>query len=139
LGGTTQCEETRRLRSLDNVFFLGRRPYEELPHYVKGLDVGLIPLKLNRLTASINPLKLYEYMAAGCPIVSTPIREVLRFNGLVNIARGVSQFEREVESLLNGRGRRTSQLLIEEARKHSWARLTSDMIVHLEQTLGKRG
>jgi glycosyltransferase involved in cell wall biosynthesis len=65
-----------RLTALPNVHLLGRKPYGTLPAYAKGFDVGLIPFPVSEVTLNANPLKAREYLAAGLPVVSTPIPEV---------------------------------------------------------------
>ncbi len=72
-------------RTVPNMHFLGRRPYADLPAYCKGLDVGLIPFKINDLTRAVNPIKLREYLAAGLPVVSTPLPEVLLYTQVIKI------------------------------------------------------
>jgi glycosyltransferase involved in cell wall biosynthesis len=89
-------------RGLPNMHFLGRKPYAELPAYCRAFDVGLIPFKLNDLTRAVNPIKLREYLAAGLPVVSTPLPEVKRYQRLVNLAEGPDAFLRGVASSLNG-------------------------------------
>jgi UDP-galactopyranose mutase len=77
------------LPALPNLHFLGSKPYEELPHYVAGWDVATLPFARNEATRFISPTKTPEYMAAGKPIVSTSIRDVVRIYaqaGLVRIA-----------------------------------------------------
>jgi UDP-galactopyranose mutase len=72
-----------------NIHYLGAKSYEELPHYVGGWDVALLPFALNDATRFISPTKTPEYMAAGLPVVSTSIRDVVRpygQQGLVRIA-----------------------------------------------------
>lgn len=64
-------------RDIPNMHFLGRKPYASLPAYCKCFDVGLIPFKVNELTKSVNPIKLREYLAAGLPVVSTTLPEVV--------------------------------------------------------------
>jgi glycosyltransferase involved in cell wall biosynthesis len=59
-----------------NVHLLGRKPYSSLPGYCKGFDVAVIPFPVTEVTANANPLKAREYLAAGLPVVSTPIPEV---------------------------------------------------------------
>jgi glycosyltransferase involved in cell wall biosynthesis len=56
-----------------NVHLLGRRSYQELPDVLRGADAGLIPYARNELTNSIFPMKVYEYLAAGLPVVATPL------------------------------------------------------------------
>jgi glycosyltransferase involved in cell wall biosynthesis len=78
-----------------NLHWLGHRSYEELPAYVGGWDVALMPFALNESTRFISPTKTPEYLAAGRPVVSTPIRDVVRpygERGLVRIAEGPERF-----------------------------------------------
>ena len=88
------------LRDLPNVHRLGQKPYAALPGYCRGLDVGIIPFRINQLTLRANPLKLREYLAAGLPVVSTPMPEVARYAGLVHLAEGVEAFTRGIEAAL---------------------------------------
>jgi len=88
-------------RGLANLHFLGRRPYEQMPAYCKGLDVGLIPFRLNELTVAVNPIKLREYLAAGLPVVSTPLPEVRLYEGLVEVAEGAEAFAAAIERALS--------------------------------------
>lgn len=74
------------LEALPNVHLLGRRPYESLPAYAKGFDLALIPFVVNELTRNTNPIKLREYLSAGCPVVSTPLPEVELYREHVDIA-----------------------------------------------------
>jgi UDP-galactopyranose mutase len=80
-----------------NIHYLGPKKYEELPHYVAGWDVALLPFARNEATRFISPTKTPEYMAAGKPVVSTSIRDVVRpygQQGLVRIADDVPGFVR---------------------------------------------
>jgi glycosyltransferase involved in cell wall biosynthesis len=70
-----------------NIHWLGQRPYEALPALVKSFDVCLMPFALNEATRYINPTKTLEYMAAGKPIVSTAVPDVLHhFTPIVEVA-----------------------------------------------------
>ncbi len=64
------------LENIENIHFLGRKPYETLPAYCKNFDVALNPFEINELTLAANPLKVREYLAAGLQVVSTDIPEV---------------------------------------------------------------
>jgi len=75
-----------------NLHFLGRRAYDDLPGYCRAFDVGLIPFRVNELTLNVNPIKLREYLAAGLPVVSTPLPEVAAYAPMVEIADGVDAF-----------------------------------------------
>lgn len=65
------------LLSLENVHWLGPKPYPEIPAYLSVFTIGLIPFKLNAITHAVSPLKAFEYMAAGKPVVISPMHESL--------------------------------------------------------------
>jgi len=67
------------LREQPNIHLLGPRPYEALPAYVAHFTVGLIPFKVSELTRAVNPIKLREMLAAGCPVVATDLPEVAAY------------------------------------------------------------
>jgi glycosyltransferase involved in cell wall biosynthesis len=62
-----------------NLYILGMRPYSQLPEYLAGFDVALIPFKEGPLTQAVNPVKLFEYAAAGVPIVATATQELSHY------------------------------------------------------------
>ena len=81
------------LPRLPNITYLGQQEYEDLPAVLAGLDVALMPFALNEATRSISPTKTLEYLAAGLPVVSTPIPDVVAdFGGLVRIAARPDEF-----------------------------------------------
>jgi hypothetical protein len=86
IGDADSTVDLAPYRALPNMHFLGRRPYADLPAYCKAFDVGLIPFKINELTKAVNPIKLREYLAAGLPVVSTPLPEVRLCDALVSLA-----------------------------------------------------
>jgi glycosyltransferase involved in cell wall biosynthesis len=86
-----------------NIHYLGSKAYKELPHYVAGWDVALLPFARNEATRFISPTKTPEYLAAGKPVVSTSIRDVVRpygQQGLVRIADDVPEFVRACEEAM---------------------------------------
>jgi glycosyltransferase involved in cell wall biosynthesis len=70
-----------RLQGVSNIQLMGPKPFSELPDYVAGFTVGIIPFVVNDLTRSVNPIKLREMLSAGCPVVSTDLPEVARYQG----------------------------------------------------------
>src|SRR5207244_3469682 len=71
-----------RLRSCANVHFLGWRPYAELPDYLRGIDVALLPSLINGYTRAMFPMKFFEYLAAGRPVVGTRLPALAEFAAL---------------------------------------------------------
>jgi UDP-galactopyranose mutase len=87
-----------------NIHYLGGKSYQELPAYIAGWDVALLPFARNESTRFISPTKTPEYLAAGKPVVSTSIRDVVRpygEEGLVAIADTVEDFVAAVEAAMN--------------------------------------
>ena len=86
-----------------NIHYLGMKPYTDLPAYLSGWDIGMLPFAVNESTRFISPTKTPEYLAAGLPVISTPIRDVVTPYGdlaLVEIATNPAEFVRAAESLL---------------------------------------
>ncbi|WP_058301345.1 glycosyltransferase [Gorillibacterium timonense] len=95
IAGPTLREDTGPLGP--NVVMLGYRRYEELPALLRMTRVCVIPFHLNRITMSTNPVKVYEYLAAGKPVVSSPLPEVLPLQPSVFIAHDRDEFALRVE------------------------------------------
>ncbi len=90
-------------RQAPNIHFLGARAHEEIPEYLAGCTVGIIPFVRNRLTRSIHPLKLYEYLAAGLAVVSTDLDEVRASGAPVLLADSASDFAARIAETLEVR------------------------------------
>ncbi|RYF86566.1 MAG: glycosyltransferase family 1 protein, partial [Chitinophagaceae bacterium] len=83
------------LPKYDNIHYLGGKKYDELPAYIAGWDIATIPFAMNESTRFISPTKTPEYLAAGKPVISTPIRDVVSpygNNGLVHIVFNADEF-----------------------------------------------
>lgn len=102
IGDADSNVDLAKYRRIPNMHFLGRKPYADLPAYCRQFDVGLIPFVVNDLTRAVNPIKLREYLAAGLPVVSTPMAEVMCYDHLISIADTVDGFISAVEQSLCG-------------------------------------
>jgi UDP-galactopyranose mutase len=90
-----------------NIHYLGHKSYDELPEYIAGWDIAIMPFARNDATAFISPTKTLEYLAAGKPVVSTAIRDVVHpygDEGLVGVADGAEAFVEAVELALSENG-----------------------------------
>ncbi|NIJ52123.1 glycosyltransferase [Dyadobacter arcticus] len=93
----------------DNIHYLGAKTYQELPAYLAGWDAALIPFLLNESTRYISPTKTPEYLAAGKPVVSSAIRDVVfpyAKLGLVSIGHDIDSFISAIEHELTNLGNR---------------------------------
>ena len=79
---------------------LGQKPYEQIPHYGKCFDVGIMPLRQNRWIQACNPIKFKEYLALGKPIVSTPFTELQKYRDVVYLANTPEEFAKCLEKAL---------------------------------------
>lgn len=98
--GSTAAAEVSALRRLRNVSLAGERPYGEIPGWLERFDVAIIPFRITPLTRATNPVKAYEMLAGGKPVVSTPLPEMSAMAPLVRIASTVDEFEKQIEEAL---------------------------------------
>jgi glycosyltransferase involved in cell wall biosynthesis len=108
------------LRRIPNIHFLGPRPYSSLPGFAKGFTAAMLPFKINRLTESVNPIKLREYLAAGLPVVSTALPEAKPYAGIVRIASTHEKFVREMEAAVNDTSAMAALARMESVAKDTW-------------------
>jgi glycosyltransferase involved in cell wall biosynthesis len=93
--------EASLLPRASNIEYLGMTPYEQLPAVMAGLDVGLMPFALNEATRSISPTKTLEYLAAGLPVVSTRVPDVVAdYAGVVHLADDGKEFAAACRAVL---------------------------------------
>jgi hypothetical protein len=119
IGGTHGCD-TARAAALPNVRFYGERPYRDLPAFLHDFDVAVIPLKMIELIRCTNPVKLYEYMAAGKAVVAGPMPEVINATDLVYVADDAFTFVERIEQALAEDRPSLRQRRLAWARQHTW-------------------
>ncbi len=108
------------LKALPNVYFLGRKDVKELPAYIKAFDVCINPFKLNELTDKVSPLKFYEYLASGKPIVSVDMPGVSNFSDVVEVASDAEEFVRLIDVALKTETPVKLASRLARARENSW-------------------
>ena len=120
LGGIFQVDVSA-LRDLPNVRLLGQQPYALMPEYLHHFDACIIPFKLNPITEATDPVKLYEYLSGGKPVVSVPLPELSEYAGVIYQAETPDEFARQLDAAVSENDPR----LVEErkalARQHTWA------------------
>jgi GT2 family glycosyltransferase/glycosyltransferase involved in cell wall biosynthesis len=123
IGRSHGCDVTTA-KSLPNIHLLGELPYADLPKFVHGFDVCMIPFKISDLTLHTNPVKLYEYLAAGKPVVGTAMPEIMiGAEGLVYVANSHDEFiEKLAQALVDHARPSYVKQRIEYAKQHTWAK-----------------
>jgi glycosyltransferase involved in cell wall biosynthesis len=104
-----------------NLYWMGGRDYQVLPNYCRAFDLCMMPFAMNASTQYINPTKGLEYMATGRPIISTPVRDVVRqWSHLVDIVRTADEFVAAAERLLKNPDPARLQKALDLAKQCSW-------------------
>ncbi len=132
LVGSTYTADTSRLSTLPNVEMPGEVPYADLPGWIARMDVLLIPFRRTPLTEATNPVKAYEILAAGRPLVSVPLPEVVALGDLVRLAETPEEMEREVLSALSGDTPEERERRRAFAREQTWAHRVEALAPALE-------
>jgi teichuronic acid biosynthesis glycosyltransferase TuaH len=103
-----------------NLKFLGVQPYDSIPKILNSIDIAMMPFKLNDLVMSVNPVKIYEYLAMGKPVIATRYTETEKFGDLINLYNTIGDFEKTMLGLLNEDNTALQQKRIDFANKNSW-------------------
>jgi len=128
--------DLRPLRTRANIHLLGNRAIEALPACLKGMDVTLIPYKVNEATRNIYPLKLQEYLAAGKPVVSAALPSVCAYDHVVQTATSHHDFLRKIEEcLVDPHGPARVQARQAVARANSWDQRLTEKSAHILRLL----
>jgi glycosyltransferase involved in cell wall biosynthesis len=114
----------------ENLHYLGMKAYADLPQYLSGWDVALLPFARNESTQFISPTKTPEYLAAGCPVVSTAVRDVVRpygERGFVSIADTAEEFIAAIDRALTGQSPEWREEVDRFLGQMSWDRTWDEM------------
>ena len=128
LVGSTFSADLRRLGGLSNISLPGEQPYAELPRWLEQFDVLILPFKQTPLTQATNPVKAYEILAAGKPLVSVGINEMKELAPLVRLASNPSEFEREITAALAENATAALEQRRAFARENTWQRRFETLI-----------
>ena len=130
-----------QLAACANIHLLGKKAHDELPRYIKGFDVGIVPYRLSEYTANVYPTKLNEYLAMGIPVVTTDLPEIRRFNAqhgdVVSVAGDPEAFAEAIRDARPGPPAAIEQR-IDVARQNSWQARIAKMSELIEGELAAR-
>lgn len=114
-----------------NVLFTGAKPYKELPSYIAGIDILTIPFIINAITESTSPVKLFEYMASGTPILTSMLPECAKYES-VHRYTDTADFIVKAEELAQLRNSpEYKALLLKEAKENTWANRVDQVLESL--------
>jgi glycosyltransferase involved in cell wall biosynthesis len=119
----------------EGVAVLGPRSYADVPAYMQALDVGVIPFRASDpYVQGINPNKVYQYLAAGVPVITTPILDLAESAPDLQFASTAPEVERALARALEAGPDRARRRAI--ARPHDWDALAARMVGEIERRLG---
>ncbi|WP_460318037.1 glycosyltransferase [Pseudomonas ogarae] len=120
LVGDVFVDDLAGLEHKPNVQLLGHKPYAQMPLYLDHFDACLIPFRLYNVTHAVDPVKFYEYISAGKPVISTPLTEMSIYKDLLYFATGVDEFIEQIERALAERDLALYKRRVELARANDW-------------------
>ncbi len=131
LGGVFDVDVSQ-LRLLPNVHLLGQQPYETMPQYLHHFDACVIPFKINPITQATDPVKLYEYLSGGKPVVSVNLPELKDYCDVVYIAENPADFVEKLDQALAEDSDQLRERRKSLARQHTWperyARIQAELV-----------
>jgi glycosyltransferase involved in cell wall biosynthesis len=124
-------EPLAALRALPNVHLLGERSAETLPAYLQGIDVAILPYRRNAYTDCINPLKLYEALAAGTPVVAARLRTLEDFSSVIALADTVDEWSSGIAAAISATSVAPKTERQALAREYDWDDIVAPLIKDL--------
>ncbi|MBI4090910.1 MAG: glycosyltransferase [Candidatus Komeilibacteria bacterium] len=121
-------EDANRLATIKNVHILGYKSYEEAPAYIQQFDVALIPHRQSRFITSTNPMKLYEYLACGKPVVATKYSGVDLLKDVVYVASDKEDFNRKLFLALEEDSEERQDARKKAVEEYSWNAIARRML-----------
>jgi uncharacterized SAM-binding protein YcdF (DUF218 family)/glycosyltransferase involved in cell wall biosynthesis len=141
LVGPAQSDLTT-LERCENIHLLGARTHDELPRYVKGFDVGVVPYKIAEYTANVYPTKLNEYLVMGIPVVATDLPEIERFNRehgqIVSVAADAQTFADAIRRALADSTPEERARRVSVAHANSWDHRIAAMQALIDEASERR-
>lgn len=131
------------LARISNIHLLGAKAHEDLPRYICGFDVGIVPYVSNEYTMTVIPTKINEYLAMGKPVVSTDLKEVVAFNDKHNVIITTPNRPAEFLSSIENALHTTKEVHIAQRRKvaalSDWGQRLEQMSDTIERELNQKG
>ncbi len=135
--GSTFGAAISELARLPNVELLGERPYHELPRHLAAFDVAIIPFHRNELTRATNPVKFYEYLSAGKPVVAVSLPELEPYREHFYPVDRRADFVPQLEAALAERDPGRVVARVEAARQETWERRQESLASEMAGLYGR--
>jgi glycosyltransferase involved in cell wall biosynthesis len=137
IGPINECSGTKMLRGYKNVYLLGAKKYKDLPNYASYFDVCIVPKVRTMLTEASSPLKIWEYMATGKPIVST-LEPEENLKSYIHVANNDEEFIKAIYTAIINDNEVKRNRRMEAVKKDSWESRVEFLSSLLEETLNRK-
>jgi len=121
------------LQNISNIYFLGPKSYQSLPIYMHHAQIGLLPCLINSYTTAMFPMKFFEYLSGGLPVVSTDLPSLHEFKDCFLCADSSSEFIERIQSLIAGNCSINQKLVNTVLSKYTYEQRT----IHMMDTINK--
>lgn len=127
-----------RVPQRPNLHWLGFKAYDQLPAYAQTFDVGIVPFRQTNMTESVNPIKMWEYMAAGLPVVTTALPEARQYSDIIYCSEDHASFIENVGRAIGDDSLQHQAMRLNLARENSWAARAREITRIMEYHLAEK-
>jgi glycosyltransferase involved in cell wall biosynthesis len=139
IGGITDSKKNDfQFPKKKNIYYLGHKEYAELPRYLSQFDVCIIPYGINDYTQGVFPIKLFEYLATGKPVVTSSLPSLSNYSSIIRISESKQQFLSNIEDVLSNDSDTEKQARIGYAKENSWESRAERLMNHVYANIGKQ-
>jgi glycosyltransferase involved in cell wall biosynthesis len=139
IGGVTDSQKKDyQFPQNKNIYYLGRKEYGELPLYLAYFDVCIIPYGINDYTQGVFPIKLFEYLATGKPVVTSSLPSLAKYSSYIRMSESKQKFLANIEDVLTRDNDKEKQARIACASENTWESRAERLINHVHANIGNR-
>ncbi len=120
------------LNEHSNIYLLGKKTYKDAPDYINQFDVGIIPHLVNDFIKYTCPMKIYEYLACGIPVVTTDTPGVEQFKNVISVANDFEKFNIAIQEELNNNSQDRIDERLKIIKEHTWENKVDQMLDHIQ-------
>lgn len=122
----------------NNIYYLGGKEYSNLPDYVAQFNICIIPYKINEYTKNVFPIKFFEFLATGKPVVTTALPALLQYKSIVNISQSYDEFLHAIEKSLYHDSEDQKKERLQIAKNHTWESRKDRLLFHIQKALEEK-
>jgi len=135
IGPIWRKKDYEKLKQYSNIYLLGAKTYQAIHDYINQFDVGIIPHLVNEFIKYTCPMKLYEYMACGIPIVTTDAPGVEEFKDYIKITNNFDEFNKFIDEELKTNSPEKIDARLQAIKEHTWAKKIDQMLSYVNEKI----